>query len=143
MQLAENLTFLELLLVSIHGISDVIRVPIDDFEFGHLLRFMVFLDFFLNFFFGEFIKLHNFFQELFVVELVTETFVVGESGIDSEDNGKFLFHGGPEEFEFLLRKAELYLIKLPENLIIFWNGAGAPLLMNFFMPVLVLVVFAC
>ena len=136
------MAFFELLFVGIHGVSDLSGVPINEIEFGHLFGFMMFFEFFLVFEFGEFIKLDNMFEELLIIKFVAEGLEMRESGVDSEDDWEFEFHGGPEYFELLFREVELELIELSEDLIIFGNGFGAPLLMDFFMAVFVFVVAA-
>lgn len=70
---------------------------------------------------------------------MTKTFVIGEGGVDSENDRKFLFHGGPEDFELLFGETQLDFVELTEDLIILGDGVGAPLLMNFFVSILVFV----
>jgi hypothetical protein len=50
----------------------------------------------LHFLFSELIKPDYFLDEFFIVEFVTEAFVVGKGGVDSEHDWEFLFHSGPE-----------------------------------------------
>lgn len=140
MKFAEDLTFLELLLVGIHGVSDLTRVPVNFFELGHFFRFMMLLEVFFDFLFRELIKLDDLFQKILVIEFVAETFVVGEGGVDSEDDGQFLFHGGPEDFELLFGEIELKFVEFAKDLIILGYGVGTPLLMYFFVSILVFVV---
>lgn len=136
------MAFFELLFVGIHGVSDLPGVPIDEIEFGHLFGFMMFFEVFLVFEFGELIKLDNMFEELLIIKFVAEGLEMRESGVDSEDDWEFLLHGGPEYFELFFREVELELIEVPEDLIIFGNGFGAPLLVEFFVAVFVFVVAA-
>lgn len=107
------------MLVSADGVSDISWVPFDDFQLGELLRLMMLLQFLLDLFFGEFIKAHNLLHEFFIIELVTEGFVIGEGRIDSEDYGQFLFHHGPKLFKLLLIKTKMKSIVLSEDFVIF------------------------
>ena len=128
------------MLVSTNGISDITWIPFDYLHIRHLFRFVMFFQFFLDLLFCELFKFHNIPHKFFIIKLVAEWLIIRESRIDSENNRQFLFHSGPELFKLIFRETKLKFIILSKNFIIFWNGGNAPLLMNLFMSVLVLVV---
>lgn len=128
------------MLISTDCVSDITRIPFYNLHIRHLFRFMMFLQFFLNLLFCELFESHDFPHELFIIKFITEWFIIRESRVDSKDNRQLLFHSGPKLLKFLLRKTKLKFIIFSKNFIILWNRGYAPLLMNLFMSVLVLVI---